>query len=128
MEVEAYAGSGNVFADLGLPNPEERLAKAVLVICIKEAMDAQGLSQEQAAERTGIPRPALSGLLRGSTSGFSLERLFRALRALGEDIEIHLRPKPADRESGRLAVIQDPTEGAAWAGEPGPQVAVAGRP
>lgn len=107
MRIDAHESSGNVFADLGLPNPEERLAKAELVVRIKEMMEEQGLTQEQTAERTGIPRPALSNLLRGSTSGFSLERLFRALRALGDDVEIHVHPKQREQDAGRLAVILD---------------------
>ena len=127
MRIEAYVSSGNVFADLGLPNPEERLAKAELVVRIKEIMEDQALTLEETAERSGISRPDLSNLLRGSTSSFSLDQLFLALKALGEDIEIHLRPKPANRECARLGVVLEPAaEAEAPEEEQQPQVALAG--
>ncbi len=91
MSIEA--SSGNIFADLGLPNPEERLAKAELTVRIEEIMEELGLTQEQAAKRMRITQPALSNLLRGDVRGFSMERLFRCLRALDQDVQITVRPK-----------------------------------
>ena len=108
MEYQVQRSTGNVFTDLGLPHPEEALAKADLVIRIKEAMESEGLTQEEASERTRMPRPNLSKLLRGETSSFSLDRLFRALRALGQDIEIRVRPKPAAEDAGHPSLIVEP--------------------
>lgn len=73
------AGSGNVFADLGLPNPEERLTKADLAMQITAAIRARRLTQAKAAALFGIDQPKISRLLRGQLSGFSTERLIHFL-------------------------------------------------
>src|SRR4051794_27667392 len=86
------AGSGNVFRDLGLPNPDLLLAKAELVQKIRTALSRLKLTQEKAAARLKLDQPKISGLLRGRTEGFSLERLFRILNALGQSVEIRVRP------------------------------------
>ena len=93
--------SGNVFADLGLPDAEELQAKAGLVHRIAKVIEKRGLTQMQAAALLGIDQPKISNLLRGRLDGFSTERLFRFLNALGQDIEIVIREKP--RRSKRPA-------------------------
>jgi predicted XRE-type DNA-binding protein len=99
--IEHIVGSGNVFADLGLPNPEERLAKAQLAYLNYKAIQERSWTQAQTAEALGIDQPKVSALLRGRLSGFSLERLFRFLNALGQDVAINVRPNPsADRPAG----------------------------
>lgn len=85
-------GSGNVFADLGLPNPELALAKAALVLRIQCLIDAQKLTQTKAADLLGIDAPKLALLLRGRTERYTLDRLFRFLNALGQRVEIAVRP------------------------------------
>jgi predicted XRE-type DNA-binding protein len=84
--------SGNVFADLALKNPEELLAKAQLVQRICDIIAERKLSQTKAAILLGIDQPKVSALMRGRLDGFSLDRLFRFLNALGRDIEIVVRP------------------------------------
>jgi predicted XRE-type DNA-binding protein len=84
--------SGNVFADLGLPNPEERLAKSTMAIQIAELIEARGLTQTQAAARLGIDQPKISNLLRGRLRGFSTDRLMAFLNALDCDVIITIRP------------------------------------
>src|SRR6516165_2219032 len=84
--------SGNVFADLGLKNPEELLAKAELVQRIADIIAERKLSQARAAAVLGIDQPKVSALLRGKLEGFSIDRLFRFLNALGKDVEISVRP------------------------------------
>src|SRR3954470_18351906 len=86
------ARSGNVFADLGLKNPEELLAKAELVQRIADILAERKLTQARAAKVLGIDQPKISALLRGKLEGFSLDRLFRFLNALGKDVEITVRP------------------------------------
>jgi predicted XRE-type DNA-binding protein len=81
-------GSGNVFADLGLPNPEERLTKADLAMQISAALRARRLTQAKAAILFGIDQPKVSRLLRGQLSGFSTERLIHFLTLLGQDVVI----------------------------------------
>lgn len=96
--------SGNVFADLGLPNPEVALAKAELVKRIRALITEQKLSQSKAAEILGIDQPKVSSLVRGRVEGYSIDRLFRFLNALGQRVEISVRPSRAEAES-RLIVV-----------------------
>jgi predicted XRE-type DNA-binding protein len=103
-EIEVYHGSDNVFADMGLPNPEERLAKAQLSIKIHEIIKKRHLTQAQAAELLGIDQPKVSALIRGRLSGFSMERLFHFLNALGRDVQIVVKAKPRSRQQAHLSV------------------------
>jgi predicted XRE-type DNA-binding protein len=101
-------GSGNVFADLGLPDAEERLTKANLAIEITGAIRARRLTQAKAAALLDIDQPKISRLLRGQLSGFSTERLIHFLTLLGQDVTIVV--KPAARRShglGHVNVISE---------------------
>jgi predicted XRE-type DNA-binding protein len=100
-------GSGNVFADLGLPEPESRLLKARVLAVINETIESQGLgSQKAIADTLGIAQPDVSKLLRGRLAGFSLERLLDFASALGNDIDINVtKPARADRRHGRVRVL-----------------------
>ena len=97
--------SGNVFADLGLSNPEERLAKADLAIRIAGILSARRLTQAAAARILKIDQPKISRLLRGQLSGFSTERLMQYLTLLGRDVEIVIKPVPRSRRQGHLRVV-----------------------
>src|SRR5438874_1158636 len=88
----AFIGSGNVFADLGRSDADEALAKVKLAYQIGALIESAGLTQVQAAKRLGIDQPKVSALLRGRLAGFSIERLFRFLNELGQDVEIKIRP------------------------------------
>jgi predicted XRE-type DNA-binding protein len=103
-EIAVTRGSGNVFADLGLSNPEERLAKAQLASLIDDVIRERGLTQQQAAMIMGIDQPKVSHVLRGRLSGFSTQRLIDFLTALGRDVEILVRAAPKSRKRGRLHV------------------------
>jgi predicted XRE-type DNA-binding protein len=85
------ASSGNVFADLGLPRADERLAKAQLAHEICLMITAEKLTQTQAARRLGLDQPKVSALMRGRLVGFSAERLMRFLILLGRDVDIVIR-------------------------------------
>jgi len=85
-------GSGNVFADLALPHPEEILAKAELVQHICDIIAERKLTQLKAVAVLGIDQPKISALMRGKLDGFSIDCLFRFLNALGRDVEIIIRP------------------------------------
>ena len=102
-EVVVEESSGNVFADLGLSEPEERLAKADLAIAISREIGSRGLTQEEAADLLGVAQPDISNLTRGRLSGYSIERLTRLLNTLGQDVEIRIRPASRG-ERGRLRV------------------------
>lgn len=97
-------GSGNVFADLGLSNPEERLAKAELARQINKLIKKQKITQVEAAALLGIDQPKISALHKGKLAGFSLERLFRFLNILGQNIVIKITPKSRSTKNARMSV------------------------
>lgn len=96
--------TGNVFADLGLPEPDEALAKAELAQKIVAILHERRLTQTDAAAILGIDQPKVSTLMRGRLSGFSIERLLRFLLLLGRDVEINVKPRPRSRSQSRLLV------------------------
>lgn len=104
-EIKVQASSGNVFADLGLANSEELLIKAELVRQISELITMRNLTQTEAAEQLGIDQPEVSALLCGKLSGFSTERLFRFLNALGSDLEIRVTAKPRFDSQAQTRVV-----------------------
>ncbi|HVC48322.1 MAG TPA: helix-turn-helix transcriptional regulator [Terracidiphilus sp.] len=103
-ERDYTVSSGNVFADLGVPNPEEALAKAELAHKIAVLIRARGLTQAQAAKLLGVDQPKVSALIRGRLAGFSLERLMRFLLRLGQDIRITVQASPSTRSRARVMV------------------------
>ncbi|AKM33488.1 XRE family transcriptional regulator (plasmid) [Pandoraea faecigallinarum] len=90
--VEVQRSSGNVFADLGVPEAQKLKIKTGLVIEIRKAMRALGLTQQAAAERMGISQPKVSGMMRGDFTNLSERKLMDCLNRLGYDIEIKVRP------------------------------------
>jgi predicted XRE-type DNA-binding protein len=84
--------SGNVFADVGIPNAKEHLVKAQLVRKIDSLIKQRGLRQVDAARLLGIKQPDVSRMLRGDFRLFSVERLLQFLVSLGQDVEIVVRP------------------------------------
>jgi predicted XRE-type DNA-binding protein len=101
------ASSGNVFADIGVPEPEEELAKAQLVSRIREIVRGSRLTQVAAAAVMGIDQPKVSALMSGRLTNVSSERLMRLLTRLGQDVEVVVKSKPRRRQLGRLRVVQD---------------------
>lgn len=96
--------SGNLFADLGLPDAEERFAKLKLAIQINDLIEKKKLTQIAAAELLDIDQPKISALSRGKLSGFSLERLFRFLNILDQDITIKVTPKTSSKQKADVTV------------------------
>lgn len=107
-EMRVTAAGGNIFAELGLPDAEELRAKAELVIQIIQVIEERGLKQVEAAAIMGVDQAKVSQLVRGKLDGFSMERLYRFLNALGMDVEILVRPTPASREA-QLTVTRKPS-------------------
>ena len=103
-EKDYIEGSGNVFADLELPDGEDLLAKADLATKIIAEIQRRRLTQSQAAKVLGIDQPKVSALTRGKLTAFSIERLLRLLMRLGRDIEITVKVKPRSRTAARLHV------------------------
>lgn len=96
--------SGNVFADLGVPESEEELAKADLAACIVAEIKARRLTQVAAAERMGIDQPKVSALMNGKLASFSSDRLMHLLNTLDQDLEILVSEKPRTRTRARIRV------------------------
>jgi predicted XRE-type DNA-binding protein len=88
MSRQVRKSSANVFADLGVKDPEEALVKARLAHVISDAITARGMTQVEAAVLFGVDQPKVSRLVRGQLAGFSIDRLFRFVTLLGSDIEI----------------------------------------
>jgi predicted XRE-type DNA-binding protein len=98
---------GNVFADIGVAEPEEELAKAQLASRIREVVRRSRLTQVAAAAVMGIDQPKVSALLNGRLTNFSSERLMRLLTRLGQDVEIVVKTKPRRRQRGRIRVVEE---------------------
>ena len=96
-------GSGNVFADLGLPNPEQELLKARLTLQIHTILKGTGMTQAEIARILGVQQPQISLLMRNRAGNFSVGRLMEFLTALRHDVEITVRP--TRKEHGALSVI-----------------------
>jgi len=90
--IEIETGSGNVFADLGLPGAEKLKIKSGLVIEIARALRRLDLTQEEAGRRMGIPQPKVSAMLRSDFTNLSERKLMACLNRLGYDIEIKVKP------------------------------------
>ncbi len=95
-------GSGNIFADLGLPDAEDRMLKARIALYLSKKIKQLDLTQREAAERMGIRQPDVSNILRGKLEPFSMGRLLDFVRALGSDVEITFKSCPL-RKEGRHA-------------------------
>ena len=102
-ETAVEHGSGNVFADLGLPDADPHLLKAGLVARIDAIVRRRGLTQTEAARLLGLSQPDVSRLLRGDFRDYSLERLLRLLTTLGRDVDIVIR-RPRSADGGRLRI------------------------
>lgn len=91
--IQVEEGRGNVFADLGFPNPEREQLKARLTLQIYRLIKERRLTQAKAREILGIKQPHVSSLMRGQSGTFSVERLMEFLTALGQDVQIAVGPK-----------------------------------
>ena len=98
-----YRGSGNVFADIGIRNPERVMARSRIMSRITDLIRQRGITQQQAAKLLGIPQSKVSCLMNGKLSLFSLDHLFELLNKLDSDVQILIRPKT---EVERIATTQ----------------------
>jgi predicted XRE-type DNA-binding protein len=100
--------SGNVFADLGLPDAAELDTKVRLAVEINRLIKDQRLTQVTAADRLEVSQPKVSSLKNYKLDGFSVERLMSFLLALGQDVEIRITPRRKVRSLGRIVVQASP--------------------
>lgn len=97
-------GSGNVFADLGFANADELALETELLRRIIAIVRERGLSQRAAARVLGIDQPKVCALMNGNPRGFSVSRMIRLLAALGQDVEILIKPKARSRARAVIRV------------------------
>ncbi|MGD0867258.1 MAG: helix-turn-helix transcriptional regulator [Rhizomicrobium sp.] len=104
MKKDYEKSSGNVFADLGLPNSEQELLKAKLTVQIYQIIKDRGLTQSKAAELLGTTQAQVSALMRCRPVSVSVGRLMEFLTVLGQDVEVTVRPAPA-KKTGHMSVV-----------------------
>lgn len=102
--IKVTPSSGNVFADLNLPNPEERLVKATIALSIGELIEKRGLTQQEAGTLLGLPQSSVSNLVRGKLEKFSIDRLLRYMRKLDYDVTISFKHKPKSRDEATISI------------------------
>jgi predicted XRE-type DNA-binding protein len=102
-KIKVEMSGGNVFADLGFPHPEQELLKARLALEIYRLIRKRGLRQAEAGKILGIKQPHVSALMRNRAGSFSVERLMDFLTALGQDVEISV--KPARGRQGEVSLV-----------------------
>lgn len=95
--------SGNVFADLDLPDSDELLLKAKIASEIARTLRDRGLTQAEAGKLIGVDQAKVSALVRGRLNDFSVDRLIRFITLLGRDIEFRIS-RPHKRRAGRVKV------------------------
>lgn len=101
--IQIERGSGNVFADLGFPDPEGEQFKATLMLQIYRIIKARKLTQTEAGRALGIRQPNVSRLMRGSSGSYSVERLMEFLTALGHNVEVKITP--TRKKHGAMSVV-----------------------
>lgn len=97
--------SGNVYADLGMPDAEEMLVKARLAAKIGEIIKYRHLTQQQAAGILGMPQSKVSNMLRGNFRGISEAKMLECLNLLGRDIEIVVKKASSSSSAGHTKVV-----------------------
>lgn len=101
--IEFEESSGNVFADLGLPDAELLQLKSAISLEIFRILERRKLTQQKAAELLGVKQPEVSRLKQGKFSHYSLERLFTFLNRLDRDVEVHIR-RSANKEAHQRVI------------------------
>jgi predicted XRE-type DNA-binding protein len=102
---EIVRGTGNVFADLGYSDADERQTKLRLAYALNQIVERRRLTQATAARLLGVSQPKISALRRYKLEGFSVERLMTFLTALDRDVEIVIKKKPRSRREARISVV-----------------------
>jgi predicted XRE-type DNA-binding protein len=103
-EMQSVKSSGNIFADLGVPDAEAELAKAELAFAIRQRIKAKGLNQMAAAELLGTDQSKISLLMNGKVGGFTYDRLLRFLNLLEVNVRLVVEPTQ-DQQPGKILTV-----------------------
>jgi predicted XRE-type DNA-binding protein len=101
-KVKVEMGSGNIFADLGLPDADSHFLKAQIVSEIYRLSNERKLTQAQAGKRMGISQPEVSRMFKGNFREYSIERLMGFLTSFDRDVEIVVKPRKKIGRAGRI--------------------------
>ncbi len=101
-KVKVEMSSGNIFADLGLPDAETHFLKAQIVSEIYRLTHERKLTQIRAGELMGISQPEVSRLFKGNFREYSIDRLMSFLTAFDRDVDIVVRPHKKAGKTGRI--------------------------
>jgi predicted XRE-type DNA-binding protein len=95
--------SGNVFADLGLPNSSQELLKAQLTLQVHRLLKQRGMTQADAAKLLRTTQPQVSALMALKPVAVSVGRLLEFLTVLGQDVQVRVKTAP-QLEAGHLTL------------------------
>lgn len=101
-KIKVEVGSGNIFADLGLPDADTHFLKAQIVAEIYRLTNQRKLTQVQAGKLIGISQPEVSRMFKGNFREYSVDRLMAFLTAFDRDVEIVVRPHKMAGKAGRI--------------------------
>jgi predicted XRE-type DNA-binding protein len=104
QKIDYTVGSGNVFADLGLPSPEERQLKARIASLIYDVIEERGWTQKHGAEVLGSSQPDVSKLTRGILKDFSVERLLYFLSRLEHRVTITVQEEKKKKPRSEIVI------------------------
>ena len=105
MSDSVEMSSGNIFADIGDPEPDRTLARAQVMHRIACIIEERGLTQAQAVKQLGISQARVSKLINGKLDQFSLDQLLTLLNKLDRDVEILIKPKAPGAKVGVTRVL-----------------------
>ena len=100
-------GSGNIFADLNLPDPETHFLKAQIVSEIYRLIKERKLTQVQAGKRLGISQPEVSRMFKGHFREYSIDRLMEFLTVFDRDVEIVVKPHGKPGKVGHISFVPE---------------------
>jgi len=96
-EAEFEEGSGNVYADLGLEDSDELLARAKIGLHVYQILKGKRLAQREIADLLGMKQPEVSHLMNGHFHRFTTDKLLDFLKRLGRKVTIQISPhKPGE--------------------------------
>jgi predicted XRE-type DNA-binding protein len=101
-KVKVDVGSGNIFADLGLPDAEIHFLRAQIVSEIYRLTNERKLTQTQAGRLMGVSQPEVSRMFKGNFREYSIERLMGFLTSFDRDVEIVVKPHRRTGKAGRI--------------------------
>ena len=96
-------GADNVFADLGLSDPDDRRLRTQLAAHLNDLLMVDGMTQAAVAKRLLISKALVSELKNYRLSRISCEKLLHFITLMDRDVEIFILPRAAGGVTASLA-------------------------